>query len=223
MAEPSGGTAAPNTNTAQVQLPSNEQPPTSTPKFTAPAAAPTDSIPEAAAKLLQEAREEAAARREDAKRAAKQAADLQARLDKIEADKLAEQGQYKELYEKEQTSRKQAEGRMREKLLRAELRAYAIAEGLMDPDAAGLIPTGSIKVNEDTGDFEGIREAVAAHKEAKPHWYQTKAAVTAAPLPTTGAPSAPTPEASKPIDVRSLSREEYARKKQDLLRSLRGR
>lgn len=223
MAEAAPGAAAPNNNPAQVQLPSTE-PASSTPKFTAPApAAAPESIPDGAARLLQEAKEEAAARREEAKREAKRAAELQARLDKIDADKLAEQGQYKELYEKSENARKQAEGRMRERLMRAELRAYAIAEGLMDPDAADLISSKEIRVNEDTGDFEGIREAVQAHKASKPHWYQTKPAVTAAPLPTTGAPSAPSPETPKAIDVRNLSKEEYARRKQDLIRSLRGR
>ena len=159
----------------------------------------------------------------DAQKAAQDRNDLQAKLDKIEADKLAEQGKYKELYEKEQASRRQTEAQMRSRVARAELRAYAIAEGIIDPDLVNLIPSKDIKVNDDTGEFENIRDLIADQKKAKPHLYKGTAASAGSATPTTG-DTARTPAAdgsAKPKDVSKMSKEEYAVWKRDSKNGLR--
>ncbi len=205
-------------------LPVSGTEPSKTPRFQAPAEGTT---PPAAAPDFQAltgmAKETFERQRADLAKAASERDALRKQLDDIEAARLAEQGKYKELYEKEQTSRKQAEGRMRSQLLRAEVRAYAVAEGILDPDMADLIPTKDVKVGED-GSFEGIKEVIAAHREAKAAWYRSAQAApaTQTPAPNTGSGGAP-PSATAPsaADVSRMSREEYARYKKDFLTKLR--
>ena len=195
--------------------------PRPTPKFQAPdpAAQTGQPAPAAASGEPGISKEEAMALR--AERDA-----LQTRQDEAEAAKLAEQGKFKELYEKEVSSRKNAEGRMRERLMRAEVRAYAVSEGILDPDMADLIPTKGIKFNDESGVFEGIKEAIASHRESKTSWYKAAQAPGAtgepkAPVSTGSAQPAPAASAPATPDVSKMNKEEYARYKRDFVNKLR--
>ena len=221
MAEPIETPVAPATGPSLSSAETNPK----TPAFRAPeGAVPVPSVPVKVElkDLIGETREEYDARMAEFKKLRKERDDLAKQLSDIESAKLVEQGKYKELYEKEQTSRKQAEGRMREKLLRAEVRAYAIAEGILDPDMADLISVKSVKTNDETGEFENLKEAIAAHKAAKPQWYRSAAAVTAPVAVSTGSSSpAPSPGVSGPLDVKKMTKEAYESYKRSYIRGLK--
>ncbi len=159
---------------------------------------------------------------------AKQNREMKARLEAMEAEKLAEQGKFKELYEQEKAARERELKDMRRKAAKAEIRSYAIAAGAIDPEVADLIPTRELKVDEETGEYINMRDLVEAHKAAKPHLYSGKSSSStdgtsapAAPISTGagGTPPAGTPPIPK--DISSLSREEYNKAKSQWLSSLR--
>ncbi len=193
---------------------------TKTPAFRAPESAAASSVAAAAAPTLKdligETKEEYDARMAEFKKLRAENEKLSKQIDDAEKAKMVEQGQFKELYEKEVASRKQAEGRAREKLLRSEVRAYAVAEGILDPDMADLIPTKNLKLNEDTGEYDNIKTVIAEHKAAKPQWYKAAAPVT------TGSPNAaPSPEAAAAVDVSKMNPKEYAEYKARFVRGLK--
>lgn len=147
---------------------------------------------------------------------------LRKQIEEIEATKLKEQGEFKQLYEKEAEARKRETQALRREMARAEMKTIALTQGIVDPDLIDLIPTKDLKWNEETGRYDNLRELVESHKQAKPNFYAPPASTAPAPVkPTMGNPtSAPaTTEPAKP-DVSRMSRQEYDVAKRNYLRSL---
>lgn len=140
------------------------------------------------ADYVRELRAEAAANRVKAKeaeeRAAAAAADAAAKVEALQK-------------QVEQTT-KAAEQRA----IRAELRALALASGIVDADALALADISAVKFDPETGDVTGAAEAVAALKTAKPYLFAASTSSTAT------APAAKKSE--KPAGVRAMSDAEYA-------------
>ena len=105
---------------------------------------------------------------------------------------------------------------VQQRLIRAELKAYAIRAGIVDLDALRLADLSGVKLNDD-GEVEGAEALIVAMKEAKPYLF---GAVTP-PGTTTGttAPAAnpPRPQPPTAFDARTASREDYQREKARVL------
>ena len=230
MADTQTGTAEPNTNTANATLPSNATPPENRPAFQYKPDNQQQTAPETVAKAEME-RMKAEYESRMAEEAKKTKA-LQAQLDEIEAQKLQEQGKFKELYEKEKADREKETRAMRRELARADLKALAIREGIIDPDIINLIPSKDFKWNDEAGRFDNLEELLVAHKQAKPNLYKTAEPTNQQPgqqtqqpiqnRATTGDPQVPPTTPPGPgKNVESMNRQEYAAAKASYLRSLR--
>jgi len=232
MAESQTGAAEPTTNTANATLPSNATPPDNRPAFQYKPDNQQQTAPETVAKAeLERMKAEYESRMAALAEEAKKAKELQAQLDAIEKQKLEEQGKFKELYEKERTEREKEIRAMRRELARADLKALAIREGIIDPDIINLIPSKDFKWNEETGRFDNLEELLIAHKQAKPNLYRSMEP-PAQPGPqtqqpvqnraTTGDPQVPPTTPPGPgKDVSTMGRAEYEAAKASYLRSLR--
>lgn len=222
------GQAGANTNTAQGQMSTAS----STPAFRSSTTDNVGSAPAPAQQSSQEIARIAELERQlaDSAKEAARARQLEERLNAIENEKLAEQGKYKELYEKEVDQRKKDLQSARRELARETLRNMAISEGIIDPDIVDMIPARSFQYDEDTGRFTNVRDLLAQHKADKPHLYRDAAAAqapsTAANLarPTTGHPgNAPEQVPPGKKDISGMSRQEYEIEKRNYIRSLRGK
>lgn len=113
---------------------------------------------------------------------------LQAEKDAAEEKKLADQGEFKTLLEKEQLKNKNFE----KQVLKAQLQAAAVKEGLIDDDLIDVIPVDKIKIStvNDSIQITGALEAVQAYKATKPHLF--KAAEAPAATTTTTPPGTAT-------------------------------
>ncbi|MCE5388268.1 MAG: hypothetical protein K0041_06780 [Acidithiobacillus sp.] len=229
MADVQTGTAEPNTNTANATLPSNATPPDNRPAFQYKPDNQQQPASETVAKAeLERMKAEYESRMAALAEEAKKAKELQAQLDAIEKQKLEEQGKFKELYEKERTEREKEIRAMRRELARADLKALAIREGIIDPDIINLIPSKDFKWNEETGRFDNLEELLVAHKQAKPNLYKTAEPTGQQPQQpvqnraTTGDPQVPPTTPPGPgKDVSTMGRAEYEAAKASYLRSLR--
>lgn len=222
------GQAGANTNTAQGQMSTAS----STPAFRSSTTDTASSTQAPAQQSSQEIARIAELERQlaDSAKEAARARQLEERLNAIENEKLAEQGKYKELYEKEVDQRKKDLQNARRELARETLRNMAISEGIIDPDIVDMIPARSFQYDEDTGRFTNVRDLLAQHKADKPHLYRDAAAAqassTAANLarPTTGHPgNAPEQVPPGKKDISGMSRQEYEIEKRNYIRSLRGK
>ncbi len=222
------GQASANTNTAQGQMSTTS----STPAFRSSTADNASSAQAPAQQSSQEATRIAELERQlaDSAKEAARARQLEERLNAIENEKLAEQGKYKELYEKEVDQRKKDLQSARRELARETLRNMAISEGIIDADIVDMIPARSFQYDEDTGRFTNVRDLLAQHKADKPHLYRDAAAAQApntAPnlaRPTTGHPgNAPEQVPPGKKDISGMSRQEYEVEKRNYIRSLRGK
>ncbi len=234
MADTQTGSAEPNTNTANVTLPSNATSQEPRPAFQYK---PDNQqqAPETVAKAeMERMKADYENRMAALAEEAKKAKTLQAQLDAIEAKKMEEQGQFKELYEKEKADREKETRAMRRELARADLKALALREGIIDPDIINLIPSKDFKWNDEAGRFDNLEELLIAHKQAKPNLYKTAepqgqqgqqgqaGQQQVQNRPTTGDPQVPQntqPGMQKPVDT--MNRQEYANAKASYLRSLR--
>lgn len=222
------GQAGANTNTAQGQMSTASSTPafrSSTTDNAISAQAPAQQSSQEAARIAELERQLA-----DSAKEAARARQLEERLNAIENEKLAEQGKYKELYEKEVDQRKKDLQSARRELARETLRNMAISEGIIDPDIVDMIPARSFQYDEDTGRFTNVRDLLAQHKADKPHLYRdaaaTQASSTAVNLarPTTGHPgNAPEQVPPGKKDISGMSRQEYEVEKRNYIRSLRGK
>lgn len=171
------------------------------------------------AEEMAEVNAEAAKRRHELRAKEAENQQLKDQLKKIEDARLAEEGKWKELAEKAQLENTTLRKEMQEKFLRAELRNYALAEGLIDPDIANLI-----SLPAEDADLQAL---VKAHKEAKPHLYKNAAAPAAvepkkpATPPNTPAPA--TGSGGEPVDLSKLSPADYKAYKSKLLAQVRQR
>lgn len=114
-----------------------------------------------------------------------------------EAEKKAADAE-KAAKEAETVAQKKAEQR----LMRAELKALALKEGMIDLDGLSFIDYTTVSF-DDKGDLKGGPEAIAKLKEAKPYLFGAKS--------TTSPKSAsPDPKSStEPVDARKLTADEY--------------
>lgn len=149
------------------------------------------------------------------------------KLADLEAAQLAEQGKFKELYEKEIEARKNDSAAARRSLGRAELKAALAAHGAIDPDIVKMFDLKELQYDDATGEFTNIADLVTRHKEAKPHLYKAAESKTAAAsAPSTGDPKKiPDPSATPTkTDVSKAAMPDgaaYNTAKQNYLRSLR--
>ena len=222
------GQASANTNTAQGQMSTASSTPafrSSTTDNAISAQAPAQQSNQEAARIAELERQLA-----DSAKEAARARQLEEKLNTIENEKLAEQGKYKELYEKEVDQRKKDLQSARRELARETLRNMAISEGIIDADIVDMIPARSFQYDEDTGRFTNVRDLLAQHKADKPHLYRdavaTQASSSAANLarPTTGHPgNAPEQVPPGKKDISGMPRQEYEIEKRNYIRSLRGK
>lgn len=165
------------------------------------------------------ARADAERERDELKAATKKA------TDDAERKRLEEEGNWKELAEK---NKKQLDDTVKEyqtRAMRAEIKVAAQAAGIIDPDLVDLIPKDKITFN-DKGEIQGISEAVEAFKAAKPNLFGTPgAAATTPPAPVvnpTGS-GAGDPNPGVPgvpgKSVMEMTPAEYEKAKRDKLRA----
>lgn len=189
-----------------------------------PAAPPVDADIHAAEKRRAD---EEKAKREAAE---KKYADLQAKREEEERERLQEEGKWKELAESEKRRADEAAAARDERLvaaqgrvMTAELRARLALEGVDDLDFHVLADRTKLSVNE-KGDVVGLEECVADLKARKPAIFGN----TRAPSTTrAGAPPPPsgrgTGTGSGVVDVSKMSPEEYRAYKNKTLGDLRRR
>ncbi len=147
-----------------------------------------------------------------------------AALDKIEADKLAEQGKFKEMYEKAEKEKADLSQKLRENLVQAELRLRTMQAGIIDPDAANMIKIPKDLMEGDLGDVsDKITALVEKHKAEKPKWYADKTDPTPKPKPTTGgSTTTPAPgTVDKDMDVTKMNPKDYQAAKSKMLSDMR--
>ncbi len=176
----------------------NATPPAGTPPATPPAATPpaagtppTSTAPSANLAALQAQLEAAQAEAARLKPMAEQAAALKAKADEAEQKRMEEQGQFKELAER----RAGELNKTQQRLIRAEVRAAAIQEGIIDRDLVQLIPIDDSMLVNGEPDLAKISAAVSTWKAAKPQLFQSASTPPAAPPPRTSAGAPPPPAA----------------------------
>ena len=97
-----------------------------------------------------------------------------------------------------------------QKFIDAKLEAAAVAAGITDIDLVKLINKSGLTVDE-SGDLQGLSEAIQAFKEAKPSFFGTEKKVSSssnAPLPSG--------DSVKKVNAKDLTQEEYNRLKQQV-------
>ena len=177
----------------------NATPPAGTPPATPPAATPpaaaapppTSTPPSADLAALQAKLEAAQAEAARLKPLAEQAAVLKAKAEEAEQKRMEEQGQFKELAER----RAGELNKTQQRLIRAEVRAAAIQEGIIDRDLVQLLPIDDSMLVNGEPDLAKISAAVSAWKAAKPQLFQTSSGQPPAPPPRTSAGAPPPPAA----------------------------
>lgn len=132
-----------------------------------------------------------------------------------EAKAVAEEAAAKALSERDTQASTRIE-KVRTRAINAELRAAAIAAGIMDLDLVSLVDKSKIKVDDDDN-IVGVDEAIAALKASKPKFFEAE------PEPkkkVTGDPT-PAPKKDVVVDISKLSKEDYAKRKSELRSRLR--
>ncbi len=94
-----------------------------------------------------------------------------------------------------------------QRIIRAELKAYAIKAGIVDLDGLKLVDLSAVKL-DDNGEVDGADALIESLKKAKPYLFGTPASSTTQP-----APSKDPPPAKKATE---LTAEEYAAAKKAL-------
>lgn len=109
----------------------------------------------------------------------KEAEELRNKLKEYEDKELAQETDLKKKIEALEKRDKQREAEYGEKLtaserryVRAEVRASAIREGIIDPDDVNSMDLSDLRV-DDEGNVSGVAELIAASKERKPHWFKS--------------------------------------------------
>jgi hypothetical protein len=90
-----------------------------------------------------------------------------------------------------------------QRIIRAELRTFAIKAGMVDLDGLKLADLSTVKLEGD--DVNGAEEVIAALKEAKPYLFGKPGSGTSDP-----AKPPPKPGDDKPKAARDMTKEEYA-------------
>lgn len=169
--------------------PAGGTPPASAAPPTPPAATPP--TPSADLTALKAQLEAALAETARLRPLASQAMELQARADAAEQKRMEEQGQFKELAER----RAGELNKTQQRLVRAEVRAAAIQEGIIDRDLVQLIPVDDSMLVNGEPDLAKIAAVVSAWKTAKPQLFQAPGGQQTSP-PTRTSSGAPPPPAA---------------------------
>lgn len=99
---------------------------------------------------------------------------------------------------------------VKEQVKLSKLEALAVKEGLVDPDGLKLLDFSKVELQED-GTLKGAEDVLKAAKEAKPYLFGEKR------NSTTTTTTTPKKGDETPVDVRTLSAEEYAKEKATVL------
>lgn len=126
---------------------------------------------------------------------AKHRTDAKMARDEVERIKAAQENE-------KEAIRAQAKADADLRVIRAELKAAAIAAGMVDLDGLKLLDLSGVKLSE-SGDIEGADALFAAAKTAKPYLFGDKSSTTSPVSP----PPIKAPEAK---NARDMSPEEYA-------------
>ena len=98
-----------------------------------------------------------------------------------------------------------------QKYIDAELKAQAVAAGIKDIDLVKLIDKKDIKLDEN-GNVTGIDTAITEFKTKKPDWFGSEKKVS-----TSSGSTLPDKTGVKPLDARTMSKEEWARNRQNAM------
>lgn len=109
------------------------------------------------------------------------------------------------------TKAKAAHTSAQERIIRAELKALAVAEGIVDVEGLKLADLSKVKLNED-GELEGGSELIKDLKEKKAYLFGEKKS-------TTNPEGMPKNKTNEKNDVTKMSREEYDKYKLKVVRS----
>lgn len=210
--------------------PPGNPPPQDPPKAQDPPAPPKEDkagSDEPTARLLEAERKRNEAMRaelDQLKQKQKERADADA---EIERKRLEEQGKFKELADNERIradeARRAADDARKEAdeiIVDSEIRIALIREGANDADIASLVPREGLTVSG--GRVRGVEDVIRKFKEEKPHFFGEPR-----PGATSSRRTSPPPEDDSTKlgikDVRKLTKEDYAKHKQDTLSKIRRR
>lgn len=202
----------------------NPPPPNNPPPPPPPAPRPPEPVaatPEARVTQLERAlgdvRAEAAAHRISEREAREAVATLTTQLTATRAEIETRVAATRQEFEPRMTA-------LTNRTIDAELRAAAVAAGLVDVDLLPLIKRDGIAMDADGVTIKGIPDAIAAFKTAKPSYFRDVAAPPPAPPVRTGPgapPPAPAPGGPAPTNVSTLDRAAYKAAKSAQLAALR--
>lgn len=178
---------------------------------------------------------EASEARKRAKEAEKERDVLKKRFDDEEKTKLEQDGKFKELADKareaaDESNRKskEIEERANQRIIKAELKAAAMAAGIIDLDLLSAISLDGVRMTDD-GDVTGVQEAVNKYKEGKPYLFKENSKVAedknaSLTKQTGGTKSPPSSDAKLNTDsVRGLPKVEREKRLNTYLQGLKGR
>ncbi len=140
---------------------------------------------------------------------------LKAEKETAETEKLKEQNEFKKLYENAEKKNQSAKDR----LIDAELRRIAAAEGIVDDAVIGLIPRDRVKIGDDFT-VSGAESAVKAFKAEKPSLFKVEKSET--PTTETGAKISSPPPAkgvTKAANELKAGSAEYEKAKREFIRT----
>ena len=98
------------------------------------------------------------------------------------------------------------------RIIRAELKAFAVKAGMVDLDGLQLMDLSKLKLN-DAGEVEGAEALLAAFKLAKPYLFGTESTSSTAPVPPANV--------NTPKSAKDMTPEEFAAAKRALGRRSR--
>lgn len=133
------------------------------------------------------------------------------RLRARDADTAREKAERERDEAKQAAERAQADAdtKATQRIIRAEMKALAAKEGMVDLDGLTFLDYKSISLKDD-GSVEGGADALEKLKASKPYLFGSKS------TSTTSKSAAPKADDAKPVDARTLSAEDYAALKASL-------
>jgi chromosome segregation ATPase len=158
---------------------------------------------------VKDLRSESARYRNQAKELQKKAEDAEAKANEL--GKSAETAQQEAKKALDETKRLQSAYEQR--IIRAELKAAAVEEGLVDMDAFKMVDLSSVKIADD-GEITGVKDLISNLKKEKPYLF--KAVSTS--NPAASAPPADANNGEKPV---YKTPQELAEAKRKYLNSIR--
>ena len=157
-------------------------------------------------------RQEAAGLRQEVAGHRLKATETQQKLDAA----LGERDEWKARHETADAARVTAEGAALEakmgadaRVLNVELKAAAVAAGLIDADDLRLVDSAALKLN-DKGEVEGVAELIETFKTGKPHLFKADAAPGAPPHSNSNPLTPPAPKAPAAKKASEMTPEEYS-------------